>query len=101
MNTIITKNAEKITKACKKHKVKELYAFGSVVRDDFGKKSDVDLLYEFKKIPVLEYADHFFALQEALEKIFKRKVDLLSRKSMRNKYLIRIVDSTKQKIYEA
>lgn len=99
MNTIITKNEKKITRACKKYKVKELYAFGSVVRDDFNKKSDVDLLYEFKKMPVLKYGDYYFAFHEVLEKIFNRKVDLLSRKAMRNKYLIRIIDSTKQKIY--
>ena len=41
MNNIITKNASKIIATCKKHKVKELYAFGSVVRDDFNINSDI------------------------------------------------------------
>ncbi len=33
---------------CKKHKIAKLSLFGSVLRDDFGPDSDVDVLVEFE-----------------------------------------------------
>jgi len=101
MNSVITNNLSRIQEVCKKYKVKELYAFGSVTRNDFKKKSDVDLVFEFKKMPVLDYADYFFGLNDELEKILKRKVDLIVRSALRNKYFIQEVNQTKKKIYEA
>lgn len=38
---------EKIASFCEKWKVKELAVFGSVLRDDFGPESDVDVLLTF------------------------------------------------------
>jgi predicted nucleotidyltransferase len=98
---LIQQNIKPINALCQKHNVKELYAFGSVTRNDFTKKSDVDLLVEFKRMPVLDYADNYFDLILGLEKIFKRKVDLLTQKSLRNPVLISILNATKQKVYEA
>jgi len=50
MNPIITKNISQIESLCKKYKVKELYAFGSVTDEKkFNDKSDVDLLVNFDK----------------------------------------------------
>ncbi len=48
--------------------------FGSVLRDDFGPDSDVDILVEFEPgfVPGLE----FFALEDELAQILGRKVDL-------------------------
>lgn len=101
MNPIITKNISQIESLCKKYKVKELYAFGSVTRKDFKKKSDVDLLVDFKRMPILDYADNYFNLTFALEDIFKRNVDLLTIKSLRNPYFIEEVNETKVKVYES
>jgi predicted nucleotidyltransferase len=101
MNTIITDNIDKIESLCRKYKVKELYVFGSVTGKKFSKKSDVDLLVNFKSIPVLDYADNYFSLLDALQKILKRNIDLLTLKSLRNPYFIEEVNETKKKIYEA
>ena len=103
MNPIITNNLSKIQETCKKYKVKELYAFGSVTRNDFRKKSDVDLLVEFDKsqIPIDDFADNFFDFAENLEKVFNRRVDLLTLNSLRNKYFIQEVNETKQIVYAA
>ena len=98
---IIQKNIDAIENLCQKHKVKELYAFGSVIRNDFSKKSDIDLLVEFKRMPVLDYADNYFGLVFSLQKVLKRKVDLLTQKSLRNPVLISVLNATKKKIYEA
>ena len=68
-----------ISKLCKIHKVKALYAFGSVLREDFNDKSDVDLVVDFKTLDVLDYADNYFDFKFSLEEIFKRTLfDILS-----------------------
>jgi predicted nucleotidyltransferase len=65
---------EKITRFCQKYSVRRLALFGSVLRDDFGPDSDVDVLVEFEpgKVPGLK----FFAIQEELSQILGRRVDL-------------------------
>jgi len=55
------------------HKVKSLYAFGSVLTDKFNTDSDVDLVVDFEKIDVLEYGDNYYSLKFSLEKNFKEK----------------------------
>lgn len=65
---------------CKKHSIRKLAFFGSVLREDFKPDSDVDILVEFEpgKTPGLA----FFGMQEELAKIFKRDVDLLTFKGV-------------------
>ena len=59
---------------CRRNHIRKLALFGSVLRDDFGADSDVDILVEFEAghVPGLG----FFALQEELTLLLKRKVDL-------------------------
>ncbi len=83
-----------------KHKVKTLHAFGSVFSDDFNECSDIDLLVEFSPMPMEEYADNYFDLLEALEKICQRNVDLVTLPSVRNPYFKQEMDKTKQLIFE-
>ncbi len=97
---LIQQYQTELSDLCRKHKVKELYAFGSVVDEKrFNDKSDVDLLVNFENVPLLEYADNFFDLADGLEHILKRKVDLLTMKSLRNKYFIESVNKTKKMVY--
>jgi predicted nucleotidyltransferase len=99
---LINQHINQISLLCRKHKVKELYAFGSVLDEKkFNKESDVDLLVDFENVPLLEYADNFFDLADELESVLKRKVDLLTIKSLTNKYFIENVNSTKKIVYEA
>lgn len=63
--------------------VSSIGLFGSVVRDDFSpEKSDIDIIVDFSKPVGVEFID----LAEYLETIFKRKVDLLSKKGIKDKY---------------
>ena len=64
----------KLANFCRKHRIQKLAFFGSVLRTDFKKSSDVDILIEFEKgyTPGLE----FFTLPEELKNILGRKVDL-------------------------
>jgi len=64
----------KIADFCRRHHIRRLSLFGSVLRDDFGPASDVDVLVEFERghIPGLS----FFSMEEELSQIIGRKVDL-------------------------
>ena len=59
---------------CKKHHIRRLALFGSVLRPDFNPKSDVDVLVEFEPDHIPGLA--FFGMQDELSNIFGRKVDL-------------------------
>ena len=65
---------KKITEFCRKHNIRRLALFGSVLGDDFTTDSDVDVLVEFE--PGTRVGLKFFALQEELSQILGRKVDL-------------------------
>lgn len=84
---------------CKKHKVKKLFAFGSVLTNRFTDKSDIDLVVDFENISLDEYADNYFDLKDALSAIFHREIDLLEDKAIRNPILRKNIDRSKQLIY--
>jgi uncharacterized protein len=96
---IINKNIDKIKALCSKHKVARLFVFGSVLNDNFKKSSDIDFLVDFSGVDIYDYADNYFDFKSSLEKIFKRQIDLLEDKAVKNPYLRKSIDSTKQLIY--
>lgn len=59
---------------CRRHHIRRLAFFGSVLRDDFGPESDIDVLVEFEPghVPGLS----FFSMEEELSRMLGRKVDL-------------------------
>ncbi len=65
---------KEIEQFCARHNIRRLALFGSVLREDFGPESDVDVLVEFEAghVPGLG----FFDLQEELTSIIGRNVDL-------------------------
>lgn len=93
------RNIDKIRELCSKHKVRKLFVFGSVLTDKFKKDSDIDLIVDFQGVDLYEYADNYFDLKESLENLFKRDVDLLEDKAIKNPYLRKSIDSSKQLIY--
>lgn len=88
-----------ITELCKTHKVKSLYAFGSVLSDSFSSESDIDLIVDFSAIDVEEYADNYFDLKFSLQDIFKRPVDLLEEKAIKNPYFKKSIRQQRQLVY--
>jgi uncharacterized protein len=88
-----------INKLCKQNRVKSLYVFGSVLTDKFNDKSDIDLLVDIDSNDPLVYADNYFNLKFALQELFKRPIDLLESKAMKNPYIIRNIDNSKFLIY--
>jgi hypothetical protein len=59
---------------CRRHHIRKLALFGSVLRQDFAPTSDVDVLVEFEPGHVPGLA--FFAIERELSEILGRKVDL-------------------------
>jgi uncharacterized protein len=98
MNLIENHNKD-ILNLCKMHKVKSLYAFGSVLTDKFNSESDIDLIVDFEQLDVLDYGDNYYNLKFSLENIFKRSVDLLEEKALKNPYFIKAVNQRKKLIY--
>ena len=98
---LIELNLQRIVDLCRKHKVKTLAVFGSILTDRFNDQSDVDLLVDFEPIDMgkEDYVRNYFDFRDALESLFSRKVDLIEEKALRNKYLIANVNRTKQMIY--
>ena len=65
---------EKIAAFCRKHHIRKLALFGSVLREDFRYESDVDVLVEFEPGHVPGLA--FFSMEEELTEILGHKVEL-------------------------
>lgn len=65
---------ERIAEFCRRNHIRKLSLFGSVLRDDFGPDSDVDILVEFEPGQTPGFA--FFGMEEELSQILSRRVDL-------------------------
>lgn len=78
INLPIPINFEKVEAFCRKWKVHELSLFGSILRDDFGPESDVDVLVEFKPDANWSLLDLIGAERE-LADLLGRTVDLVER----------------------
>jgi uncharacterized protein len=88
-----------ISKLCETHKVKSLYAFGSVLTEKFNKESDIDLIVDFSNISVEDYADNYFDFKFSLQDILKRPIDLLEDKAIKNPYLKESIYMHRKLIY--
>jgi predicted nucleotidyltransferase len=65
---------EQIAAFCRRHHIRRLAFFGSVLREDFQSDSDVDVLVEYAPDHIPGLA--FFAMQAELSQILGRQVDL-------------------------
>jgi predicted nucleotidyltransferase len=99
--SIVDEKAEQIRGLCHKHGVKELYAFGSALREDFGPDSDVDLGVVFSRNGIAGSFDQYFDFKSEIEQLLARPVDLVCLASVRNSVFRRELDETKRLIYAA
>ena len=74
MSVKIPIDREAVAVFCRRHHVRRLALFGSVLREDFSPTSDVDVLVEFEPghVPGLG----FFSMEAELSAILGRRVDL-------------------------
>jgi len=91
---------EQVKGFCLKWKVREFSLFGSVLRDDFGPDSDVDVLVELEP-------DHPWTLHgwidmiEELKELFGREVDLVEKAAVRNPFRRRHIMNNRWVVYAA
>jgi len=71
----------KVEEFCRKWKIAEFSFFGSVLREDFRRDSDVDVLVTFELQARWSLMD-VVEMQDELEKVLGRKVDLVERSAI-------------------
>ena len=72
---------KEIKEFCRRWQISEFALFGSVLRDDFGPDSDLDVLVTFTPEADWGLFDHL-RMQEELSQRLNRKIDLLSRNAV-------------------
>jgi predicted nucleotidyltransferase len=101
MHPLIENNREAIAKLCHLHGVSRLEAFGSILREDFDTgRSDVDIVVEFDPSVAASFTN-FLNFKESLEALFRRSVDLVELRAIRNRRLRRYIEQSKSPIYDA
>ena len=103
MIPLVEQNRSQLVDLCRRYFVRRLDVFGSATRvTQFdAEKSDLDFLVEFLETDAMNPADQYFGLLEELERLFGRRVDLVSARSLRNPYFIKSVEATREALYAA
>ena len=87
---------------CRKYRVRRLDVFGSAARGDFNEhSSDVDLLVEFDEMPHADRADAYLGFLTAVEALLRLRVDLVELGAVRNPYLRRGIEESREFVYAA
>ena len=79
--------------------MKSLFVFGSVLTNKFSDKSDIDLVVDIDSNDPFDYADSYFNLKFAIQDLFKRPIDLLENKAIKNPYIRQNIDRSKSLVY--
>ena len=99
---LIEEQKQGLADLCRRHAVRRLDLFGSAARGDFQPgRSDLDFVVQFARTGYAGYADAFLEFAEGLERLFGRKVDLLTERMIRNRHFLEAVESTREVVYEA
>jgi predicted nucleotidyltransferase len=95
----ISIDPEQVADFCRRHEVQELALFGSVLREDFGPRSDVDLLVTFTpgaRVSLFDLVD----MGEDLSRLFGRRVDLVLKRGLKARIRRSVLESS-EVIYAA
>lgn len=98
LNILLPK--QQLEDVCRRWKVAELSLFGSVLRDDFGPDSDIDVLVRFQPDSDWSLLD-FARMKLELEALLGRPVDLVEPQALRNPFRRHTILSSKETVYAA
>ncbi|MFQ5610591.1 MAG: nucleotidyltransferase family protein [Anaerolineae bacterium] len=73
---------DKIIAFCRRHHIRQLALFGSVLREDFGLGSDVDVLVDFEPDAQVGFVA-LSRMQRELADLLQRPVDLVPREGLK------------------
>ena len=94
-------HAAEIRSACSRHSVSSLAIVGSAARADFDPaRSDIDVLVDFIDADI-NYFRAFMGLRDELTSILGRKVDVITRRGVRNQLLLRSLEQDAIQLYPA
>ncbi len=98
---VISKQAADVERLCRRYRVRRLALFGSAaIGRDLAAAGDLDFVVEFEPLPPGVYANTYFGLLEALQRLFNKPVDLVVESAIRNPYFMEAVEATRTPIYE-
>ncbi len=93
MNENIVIAKDRIRDFCERHHIRQLAVFGSVLRDDFGPDSDVDILVDFMPGHTPGFF-RLFEMEEELSALFDgHKVDMRTPQDLSRYFRDRVVAS--------
>ena len=100
MNKRIEVQREQLIALAKRHGLKELAFFGSILSDRFGLESDIDVLIEF--LPDVNASLYDLVnIKDELEALFNREVDVVEKTGLRNPFRRHAILSSYEVIYAA
>lgn len=85
---------------CQRYGIKRLGVFGSVARGEVSESSDIDFLAEFQDPSPETMPDRYFGFLEDAARRFRRPIQLLTPRMIRNPYLKRSIDRDLVVVYE-
>ena len=102
MIEILEGKRKQISEARARHGVARLHVFGSALHDDFrSDESDLDLLVEFAPMEPYARVDAYFGMLGELRALLNVKVDLVMAGAVKNPYIAREIERTKELLYAA
>jgi len=97
----IEEKLEKLIELGDKYKVKRIFVFGSIVKGTFNpQNSDIDLIVELEDLPPTEKGELLMKLWTELEKLFARRIDLITNTEVKNPYLRKEIEKSKFLLYD-
>jgi len=85
---------------CKKYSINELSIFGSSIREDFSRNSNIDILVSFSKDSEITLFD-IMDLEKEFSELLKREVDIVEKESLKNPIRKNKILTTMEIIYTA
>ena len=102
MVAVLEDKRDDIAALCRKYGVLRLYVFGSVLSEDFRPgESDVDMLVEFGPMDGHTKAHAYFDMLDELRGLLGTEVDLVMAGAVKNRFISRDIERTKQMLYAA
>jgi predicted nucleotidyltransferase len=96
----VSLNYNEIVVICEKYNINELSIFGSSLRDDFNKNSDIDILVSFHQNSNVNLFD-IMDLENEFSRILNREVDIVEKEALKNPIRKNRILSTREIIYAA
>jgi hypothetical protein len=97
----ITNNRIALAALCRRYRVHRLRLFGSAATGAFvHESSDLDFVVEFADTHNADYVDRYLDFADALEQLFHRRADIVTERSIRNRYFREEVERTARVVYE-